>query len=116
MLGFPKQLPGTAKIRFEEEQQSTDELKDDESSENDLKAFYEAEKFFWTDPVIIAQIFCEVFESIIAAGLFAFGLKFMEQMFYLTPSQAGVISGRLPQSLPLIVTFYDFFVKLKKYD
>ena len=103
MLGFPKQLPGTAEIRFEEEQERADELKDDDSSGNDFKSFYEAEKFFWTDPVIVAQFFCEVFESLIAAGLFAFGLKFMEQMFYLTPSQAGVITGILTDLFRFII-------------
>ena len=108
MLGFPKQLAGTAKIRMDEEKERETELKDSDFKSSNWQAFYKSEKFFWTDPVIVAQIACEVFEAMVAAGLLAFGIKFMEQMFHLTPSQAGFIAGIIGDNLSAIHVFSGY--------
>mgnify|MGYP000608469782 CR=1 FL=1 len=94
MFGFPKQLPGVAEIKMKEDQvQVTEKIS---------KTFLRSMLDIWMNPVIVTTIFVEVFESITGAGTLAFGLKYLEQQFYLTPVQAGVFSGLAAVSAAII--------------
>ena len=47
----------------------------------------------WKNPIIVTILFAEVFESVLSSGVSAFGLKYLEIEFYLTPIEAGLFSG-----------------------
>lgn len=89
MFGFPKQLPGVAEIKFREGRKK----KVENSDETEICKFVKMTKTIWTNPIIVAIIFAQIFETILESGISAFGLKYVEQQYYLTPMDAGVFAA-----------------------
>ena len=92
LFGFPKQLAGVASIKMEESQKETTEINELKET-TELKKLFLLEKDIWTNPVIISILCAEVLESIQASGTESFGLKNIEEQFYLSPAEAGIFSS-----------------------
>ena len=102
MFGFPKQLPGVAEIQFEESKVKNETYTaDDINVLNEVTEIYEesADNLFrnqiqiWTNPIFVTILFAEVGETILGTGTAAFGIKFLQEVFWLSPIAAGIFSG-----------------------
>ena len=98
MFGFPKQLPGVAEIRFQESKDKT-EAEDRKSGMEEEDVEESADNFFrnlfqiWTNPIFVTILFAEIGETILGTGTAAFGIKFLQEVFWLSPIAAGIFSG-----------------------
>ena len=98
MFGFPKQLPGVAEIRFQESEDKT-ETEERKSGMEKEDVEESADNFFrnliqiWTNPIFVTILFAEIGETILGTGTAAFGIKFLQEVFWLSPIAAGIFSG-----------------------
>jgi len=92
MFGFPKQLPGVAQIKYEEARQKQKQNPDGDSA-SETTQLLTMMKTLWTNPIIVAIIFVQIFEAVLESGISAFGLKYVEQQYYLTATEAGVFAA-----------------------
>ena len=109
MFGFPKQLPGVAEIRYAESESKTQNEKtassdetaasSDETAVSSEEIEESADNFFrniiqiWTNPIFVTILIAEVGETILGTGTAAFGIKFLQEVFWLSPIAAGIFSG-----------------------
>ena len=102
MFGFPKQLPGVAEIRYEEAEDKTEANAEDKKNvmEKEGEDIEEsADNFFrnliqiWKNPIFVTILFAEIGETILGTGTAAFGIKFLQEVFWLSPIAAGIFSG-----------------------
>ena len=108
MFGFPKQLPGVAEIRYRESENSqekasgkteAEENEDGEDKKEAEEVVESADNFFrnmvqiWTNPIFVTILIAEVGETILGTGTAAFGIKFLQEVFWLSPIAAGIFSG-----------------------
>lgn len=91
LLMFPRELPGTAKIRAEKKQLS--DTIEDANTPHTIKQLLPDLKDLLTNPTFVFLALAATFEGFAVSGFSTFSPKFMESQFRLSASDASTYTG-----------------------